>query len=134
MRVWRMLLVCCMIPVLTGCFSLDAVDNFVTEKNKNISDHVRNEYEDDIGAGKEQVVTYTKEQLRLLATDLSDNAKSQIENWLVEQELNKYGDPKETLYTGGTPLFDEATGTTIDRFQYILEQNPELINKFNLQK
>jgi hypothetical protein len=40
--------------------------------------------------------------------------------------LNEYGDPKDTMYAGGTPLFNEMTGETVDRYEYILKQHPEL--------
>lgn len=32
-----------------------------------------------------------------------------------------------TDYTGGTPLFDEATGTRIDKYDYILRNHPNLL-------
>jgi hypothetical protein len=28
---------------------------------------------------------------------------------------NEFGDPKDTLYAGGTPLFDERTGRSVPR-------------------
>jgi len=46
----------------------------------------------------------------------------QIGDWLRENNLNQYGDLEETNYAGGTPLFDEATGETSDRFDYLLEK------------
>jgi hypothetical protein len=30
------------------------------------------------------------------------------------------------VYAGGTPLFDERTGRSRDRYDYILERHPEL--------
>lgn len=29
------------------------------------------------------------------------------------------------MYTGGNPTFDPATATTMDRYEYILSQNPD---------
>ena len=49
----------------------------------------------------------------------------QIGDWLRENNLNQYGDLKGTNYAGGTPLFDEATGETSDRFDYLLEKFPD---------
>ena len=46
--------------------------------------------------------------------------EQQIEAWLQENDLNQYGDPKDTVYLGGTPLFDETTSQSIDRYEYIL--------------
>lgn len=51
---------------------------------------------------------------------LSESEKKLIEQWLKENDLNEFGDPKDTIYTGGTPLFDERTGRTIDKFEYII--------------
>jgi len=49
-----------------------------------------------------------------------------INEWLSTHSatLNGFGDPLDTGYTGGSPLFDEITGTSLDRDEYILKQNP----------
>jgi hypothetical protein len=39
---------------------------------------------------------------------------------------DKYGDPKGTIYAGGTPLFDERSAKLTDRYEYILSKHPEL--------
>lgn len=57
--------------------------------------------------------------------EISLREKQQIETWIKENNLNQYGDPKETVYTGGTPLFDERTGQTIDKYEYILRKHPD---------
>ncbi len=57
---------------------------------------------------------------------ISDRLKSRIEAWLKRERRNEYGDPEDTMYAGGTPLFDERTGQTRDRFEYILSRHPEL--------
>lgn len=56
------------------------------------------------------------------AIEISEKAR--IEKWLVDNQLNEYGDPADTLYAGGTPLFDKATGKTMDKYEYILRQHP----------
>src|SRR5690606_13424168 len=56
---------------------------------------------------------------------VSDEEKQQIERWITDNGLNFYGDPENTIYTGGTPLFDEATGKTLDRFEYIINRHPD---------
>jgi len=48
-----------------------------------------------------------------------------IESWITANDLNKYGDPKDLVYIGGTPLFDEATGQSIDKYEYILRNHPD---------
>jgi len=53
-------------------------------------------------------------------------AVSCIERWLTERELNQYGDPVGTMYAGGTPLFDERTGQTMDRIDHLVRKHPQL--------
>lgn len=55
----------------------------------------------------------------------SDEEKVQIRDWLRTQNLNRYGDPKDTAYAGGTPLFNEMTGQSISRYTYICMQYPD---------
>lgn len=52
--------------------------------------------------------------------------RARIDAWLRRNAatLNQYGDPINTVYTGGSPLFDERTGRTIDRYEYIISRNP----------
>lgn len=57
---------------------------------------------------------------------IDDATKARIDRWIKEKNLNRYGDPKGTVYAGGTPLFDERTGRSRDRYEYILERHPEL--------
>jgi len=48
-----------------------------------------------------------------------------VDGWLSSKELDEYGNPKGTMYMGGTPLFDEASGKTTDRLEYIYQNHPE---------
>jgi hypothetical protein len=57
---------------------------------------------------------------------IDDETKRRIDRWIREKNLNTYGDPKDTVYAGGTPLFNEATGQSTDRYEYILKRHPEL--------
>lgn len=59
--------------------------------------------------------------------EVSVAAKLRIDRWIEANGYNEYGDPQGTIYAGGTPLFNEATGVTIDRYDYILSQHPELV-------
>lgn len=58
--------------------------------------------------------------------NLSDAQKQAIQDWLKNNQLNDYGDAADTVYTGGTPLFNEATGATQNRFEHLLEKFPAL--------
>ena len=53
-------------------------------------------------------------------------AASCIDLWLAQHDFNQFGDPAGTMYTGGTPLFDERTGQTTNRIDYLLRKHPEL--------
>ena len=56
---------------------------------------------------------------------LEINEKAKIEKWIVDNKLNEYGDSADTLYAGGTPLFDETTGKTMSRWEYIKKKHPD---------
>ena len=46
----------------------------------------------------------------------------EVDEWLVSQDLNWYGDVMDTMYPGGSPLFNEETGERMDRYQYLLDK------------
>ena len=48
-----------------------------------------------------------------------------VDRWLAQRKLDPYGSPEGTMYAGGTPLFNEATGRQIDRLDYIYRQHAE---------
>lgn len=56
---------------------------------------------------------------------VTETEKTKIDTWISRENLNEFGDPKDTTYLGGTPLFDERTGKYIDRYDYILSQHPD---------
>jgi hypothetical protein len=49
-----------------------------------------------------------------------------VDRELAARGLNPYGDPADTMYAGGTPLFDEKTGVAVDRVEYVLAHRPEI--------
>ncbi|HAM88462.1 MAG: hypothetical protein US83_C0004G0076 [Candidatus Falkowbacteria bacterium GW2011_GWC2_38_22] len=63
------------------------------------------------------------------AEDLTTEQKEKIEKWLTDNNLNRYGDAMDTFYTDGTPLFDEVSGKSIERFEYILKKTPDILEK-----
>lgn len=67
--------------------------------------------------------------LSIEAGEISLQEKQQIEAWIEENDLNQYGDLKDTVYLGGTPLFDETTSQSIDRYEYILQGHPDRLWK-----
>lgn len=63
-----------------------------------------------------------------LATEsatLSEDEQQAIDKWIEENNLNEYGDSQDTVYAGGTPLFNETTGETKNRYEYIVENHPD---------
>ncbi|WP_223646356.1 hypothetical protein [Corallococcus sp. EGB] len=48
-----------------------------------------------------------------------------VDGWLKSRSLDRFGNAKGTMYAGGTPLFDERTGQSTDRLDYILARQPE---------
>jgi len=63
------------------------------------------------------------------AESLTSEQKKKIDAWLEEKGLNRYGDAKNAVYTGGTPLFDEKTGQPIERYAYILNKFPDILKE-----
>ena len=58
--------------------------------------------------------------------------------WSTEQEacvdralaghgLDAYGSPQGTMYAGGTPLFDEATGQRTSRQSFLAQHYPDIL-------
>ena len=62
------------------------------------------------------------------AASLTNAQKKSIDDWLEKKGLNKYGDAANAIYTGGTPLFDEKTGQAIERYDYILNKFPDILD------
>jgi hypothetical protein len=51
--------------------------------------------------------------------------ESCLDQWLKSRKLDRYGNPEGTMYAGGTPLFDERTGETRDRLDFVYSSQPE---------
>lgn len=56
---------------------------------------------------------------------ISAQEQRQINQWIEKNDLNQFGDQKDTVYPGGTPLYNEATGKAMDTYVYILKQHPD---------
>ena len=61
-----------------------------------------------------------------LSVDVDEKTRKRIDDWIERENRNPYGDERDTVYMGGTPLFNEMTGKSKDRYEYILEKHPEL--------
>ena len=59
------------------------------------------------------------------AMRVPDDEKRDIDTWVLSNDLDEVGNPRGTMYTGGTPLFDESTGRRVDRYEYIVGAHPD---------
>jgi hypothetical protein len=50
-----------------------------------------------------------------------------VERFLEAHALDGFGEPRGTMYPGGTPLFDEATGHRMSRQEYLERRHPEVL-------
>lgn len=63
--------------------------------------------------------------------ELTRDVKLKIDEWLKKNGLNRYGDPVGTNYEGGTPLINEETGESFERFEYVMKKIPDILNRIN---
>ena len=56
---------------------------------------------------------------------LDEKQKKWIDEMIKKNGLNEYGDDPGTMYTGGTPLFNEFSGKKVDRYDYILSRHKD---------
>jgi hypothetical protein len=66
---------------------------------------------------------------RLFIMDLTPEQKKYIDDRIKKEGLNQFGDPKDTVYAGGSPLFDMRTGKTKDRYEHIVKKHPDWLPK-----
>jgi len=116
-----LILVSCFL--ISGCVSLKEIDSQI---GKVI------EYTEPEGVVTKDKQDGSSEVIELVdPQSLSKEAKEKIDVWLNDNGYNRYGDPVDTFYTGGTPLFDEASGEAIERFEYIIKKHPDIMDKIN---
>jgi hypothetical protein len=51
--------------------------------------------------------------------------ESCLDKWLQDKKLDRYGHAEGTMYAGGSPLFNEMTGESKDRLEYVYQRQPE---------
>lgn len=78
-----------------------------------------------IRADRRVVLTFPGRDVIAEGDLLSSEELKKIENWIMQNGLNQYGDPTGTVYAGGTPLVDEKTGRNLDRIDYILSKHSD---------
>jgi hypothetical protein len=56
----------------------------------------------------------------------SQPSQSCLDRELSARGLNQYGDPPDTMYPGGTPLFEEKSGKRTDRAEYVFSRHADI--------
>ncbi len=117
--------------ILSGCQlkvkdSLNWIDKKIGEGMEKIE-------KDKKGNGKEAVKSKEREGTAR-ADDLSSEQKEAIDKWLKDNDLNRYGDSKNAIYRGGTPLLEPETGEKMNRYEYILKKFPNILERINSTK
>jgi hypothetical protein len=111
--------------VLSGCSFKDIAGRLkeFDEKVGQKLDQLQEEQQEDL------TNLFDKKKKAPEAKDLTKEQKEKIDGWLGKNNLNRYGDLEDTMYAGGTPLFNEATGESVDRYDYILKNHPNLLDE-----
>ncbi len=60
------------------------------------------------------------------AADAPASDQSCVDRWIADRDLDEFANPRGTVYSGGTPLFDERAGTTSRRLDWIYHHHPEI--------
>ncbi|MGO9832350.1 MAG: hypothetical protein ACLPJH_19660 [Myxococcaceae bacterium] len=55
-----------------------------------------------------------------------------VDRWLGAHAFDAYGSPEGTMYPGGTPLFDEASGQRTSRQDFLAKHRPEALRSCGL--
>ncbi len=51
-----------------------------------------------------------------------------VDAFLAGRGLDAYGSPHGTMYPGGTPLFDETTGRSVTRQDYLAQHHADVLH------
>ncbi len=103
----------------------------VMESLRNADQKMGDMYEDFQDSSEENANDFIKDTKENIGevVELSEEQKGKVDKWLEGNDFNKFGDALGTMYAGGTPLFNEATGEIKDRFEYIMEKIPDILEK-----
>lgn len=99
------------------------INETAEEKKQSVMDFIEN------GGSKIEEADIVDQDETLKADNLTTKQKEQIDEWLDRKGFNRYGDDKSAIYTGGTPLFNEQTGAVMDRYDYILNKFPDILER-----
>jgi hypothetical protein len=63
------------------------------------------------------------------ASEWTEARSACVDHALAAEGLDAYGSPQGTVYAGGTPLFDEASGQKTSRQAFLAQHHPELLQR-----
>lgn len=127
-KISRVLILVVFILFISGCQS-----SKIGDKLKFIDEKIGEGFSEFQEKQQEDLIHFMDKDKKkdLGAEDLTKKQKVEIDKWIEENNLNRYGDPKDIMYIGGTPLYNEATGEITDRYDYILKNNPNLLDRLD---
>lgn len=111
--------------VLAGCSSQEVKDNTLEKLNW------LNQKLDDVFEEEGEITNDSSAEEDSVSHGLSSEDKREIDKWLEDNDLNRYGDSGGVIYQDGSPLYNRETGEQIDRYDYILERYPDILERIN---
>jgi hypothetical protein len=117
--------------LFSGCTARDAGQS-LKSIDKGIGKVLKDLQEQEEGGGdasSDENPDKGEEQAEAGAGELTEEQKQDIDKWLEENGYNRYGDSHNAVYTGGTPLFNEKTGESMGRYEYILKKFPNILER-----
>jgi len=115
-----------LVLIISGCSIGETLKNIDQKIGETFNDFQKNEKNSIIDLMEEKKEGEEKEEEKV-ENKITREQKEKIDKWLEGRGLNRYGDDKSAMYPGGTPLFDEKTEKAIDRFDYLLNKFPKLL-------
>ena len=116
----------------SGC----TLSDMLFDEAKKAGDKLGDEYVEFQDSEAAKVLGEKKEKSKELygemTTDLSEFQMKQIDEWILKNDLDQFGNKLGTIYSGGSPL-EGLKGDANDRYHYILDNNPELKDTFKIE-
>jgi hypothetical protein len=123
----RFFVFCFLLLALSGCQTIS-----LSGALKSLDDNIGRAFNNFEGSQQSSVLDFFSKKetaTTTAAASLTAAQKKSIDEWLAKKGLNKYGDAANAMYTGGTPLFNEKTGKAVERYDYILNKFPDILEQ-----
>jgi hypothetical protein len=101
----------------------EGLDKVKQEQQQSSEKEENNKSKENEGNKKES------EKESVSSEDLTEEQKEKIDDWLEENGYNRYGDTAGAIYPGGTPLYNEETGESVNRYDHILKKFPDILKR-----